>query len=67
MWLTKNQIAMPAKIQLTHIIDDVIKAENGYNHNFNFQGEHIIRRYQQQLYLTEEIHLICRELVLICH
>ena len=53
MWLTKNQIAMPTQIQLTHIIDDVIKAKTDATPQFQL-GEHIIRRYQQRLYLTEK-------------
>ena len=53
MWLAKNQIAMPTQIQLTHIIDDVIKAKVDATPQFQL-GEHIIRRYQQRLYLTEK-------------
>ena len=53
MWLAKNQIAMPTQIQLMHIIDDVIKAKSDASPQFQL-GEHIIRRYQQCLYLTEK-------------
>ena len=51
MWLAKNQIAMPTQVQLMHIIDDVIKAKSDASPQFQL-GEHIIRRYQQCLYLT---------------
>ena len=51
MWLAKNQIAMPKQIQLMHIIDDVIQAKADASPQFQL-GEHIIRRYQQCLYLT---------------
>ena len=51
MWLAKNQIAMPTQIQLAHIIDDVIKAKADATPQLQL-GEHIIRRYQQCLYLT---------------
>ena len=51
MWLAKNQIAMPTQVQLMHIIDDVIKAKIEASPQFQL-GEHIIRRYQQCLYLT---------------
>lgn len=53
MWLAKNQIAMPTQVQLMHIIDDVIKAKADAAPQFQL-GEHIIRRYQQCLYLTEK-------------
>ena len=53
MWLAKNQIAMPTQIQLMHIIDDVIQAKADASPQFQL-GEHIIRRYQQHLYLTEK-------------
>ena len=53
MWLAKNQIAMPTQVQLAHIIDDVIKAKADATPQFQL-GEHIIRRYQQRLYLTEK-------------
>ena len=53
MWLAKNQIAMPTQVQLMHIIDDVIKAKSDASPQFQL-GEHIIRRYQQCLYLTEK-------------
>ena len=64
MWLAKNQIAMPTQVQLMHIIDDVIKAKADASPLFQL-GEHIIRRYQQCLYLTGN-SLICHKLVLIC-
>ena len=51
MWLAKNQIAMPTQVQLMHIIDDVIQAKADASPQFQL-GEHIIRRYQQCLYLT---------------
>ena len=51
MWLAKNQIAMPTQVQLMHIIDDVIQAKEDASPQFQL-GEHIIRRYQQCLYLT---------------
>ena len=51
MWLAKNQIAMPTQVQLMHIIDDVIKAKVDASPQFQLR-EHIIRRYQQCLYLT---------------
>jgi len=51
MWLAKNQIAMPTQVQLMHIIDDVIKAKADASPQYQL-GEHIIRRYQQCLYLT---------------
>lgn len=51
MWLAKNQIAMPTQIQLMHIIDDVIQAKADASPQFQL-GEHIIRRYQECLYLT---------------
>jgi len=51
MWLAKNQITMPTQIQLMHIIDDVIQAKMDASPQFQL-GEHIIRRYQQRLYLT---------------
>ena len=44
---------MPTQIQLAHIIDDVIKAKADATPQFQL-GEHIIRRYQQRLYLTEK-------------
>ena len=47
----QNQIAMPTQIQLAHIIDDVIKAKADATPQLQL-GEHIIRRYQQCLYLT---------------
>ena len=53
MWLAKNQIAMPTQVQLMHIIDDVIKAKADAAPQFQL-GEHIIRRYQQCLYLTRK-------------
>ena len=53
MWLAKNQIAMPTQIQLMHIIDDVIQAKADASPQFQLR-EHIIRRYQQCLYLTEK-------------
>ena len=42
---------MPTQIQLMHIIDDVIQAKADASPQFQL-GEHIIRRYQQCLYLT---------------
>lgn len=53
MWLAKNQIAMPTQVQLMHIIDDVIQAKADASPQFQL-GEHIIRRYQQCLYLTRK-------------
>ena len=54
MWLGKNQIAMPTQVQLMHIIDDVIQAKADASPQFQL-GEHIIRRYQQCLYLTGKL------------
>ena len=42
---------MPTQVQLMHIIDDVIKAKADASPQLQL-GEHIIRRYQQCLYLT---------------
>lgn len=53
LWLEKNELLMPTTAQLHQLIDQLIYAENDKNPQLKL-GKHIIRRYQNHLYITPE-------------
>lgn len=54
LWLEQNGVRMPSQAQLQAVISELIFAKADKNPQVKV-GENIIRRYQQAIYVTEEI------------
>ncbi|HGO5824183.1 TPA: tRNA lysidine(34) synthetase TilS [Mannheimia haemolytica] len=54
LWLEQNGVKMPSQAQLQAVISELIFAKVDKNPQVKL-GENIIRRYQQAIYVTEEI------------
>ncbi|MDD0825022.1 tRNA lysidine(34) synthetase TilS [Mannheimia sp. AT1] len=54
LWLEKNGLMMPSQAQLQAVIFELIFAKSDKNPQLKL-GDKIIRRYQQAIYITEEI------------
>lgn len=54
LWLEQNGVKMPSQAQLQAVISELIFAKVDKNPQVKL-GENVIRRYQQAIYVTEEI------------
>lgn len=53
LWLEKNGLLMPTTAQITQLIDHLVYAQQDKNPQLKLE-QHIIRRYQNHLYITPE-------------